>query len=56
MEFPGYGCFSHKIKNGVVDKESMLSCSPKKLVSCADTVYHHAIKPTHEGGLGFHPD
>ena len=55
MEFPGYGCFSHKIKNGALTSEG-LSCSPQKLMSCADTVFQHAITPIHEGGLGFRTD
>ena len=56
MEYPGYGFFSHKIKDREIDKKTKYTCSNQKIRSCAITCFEHAVKPKSQGGLGFTPE
>ena len=56
MEYPGYGFFSHKIKDNEIDKSSKYSCSNQKIKANSITVFQHAIKAKSQGGLGFKPE
>ena len=53
MEYPGYGIFTHEIKNSKQNRSKKLSCSADKITTNAQIVYNHVIKPKSEGGLGF---
>ena len=56
MEYPGYGFFTHEIKNGYQNLGKKLSCSASGIASNAISVYNHVIKPVEEGGLGYRED
>lgn len=53
IEYPGYGFFTHEIKNDKVNPKKKLKCTSQQIIHNGHVVMRHILKGVEHGGLGY---